>query len=104
MSQAENSRRHYVKNRANRLADNKARKERNRQWFRDYKSKQKCKFCSESFPYCLDFHHREPEHKNLEVAKMVHMCYSIENILKEIEKCDVLCSNCHRKLHYGELV
>lgn len=28
---------------------------------------------------------------------------SIENLKKEINKCVVLCSNCHRKLHYYDL-
>lgn len=26
----------------------------------------------------------------------------LERIKEEIEKCEVLCSNCHRKLHFGD--
>lgn len=31
---------------------------------------------------------------------MVYNGFSIKTIQKEIDKCDVLCHNCHAKLHY----
>jgi hypothetical protein len=34
---------------------------------------------------------------------MVTSNYSKERIKKEIDKCIVLCANCHRKEHYAEL-
>ena len=30
--------------------------------------------------------------------------YSKKKIIKEIEKCDTLCANCHRIEHYGCMV
>jgi hypothetical protein len=33
---------------------------------------------------------------------MIHRNYSISKIKKEIKKCSVICSNCHRKLHWEE--
>lgn len=32
--------------------------------------------------------------------KKYHYVYLIERIEKEIKKCIVVCSNCHRKIHY----
>ena len=55
-----------------------------------------CIDCGEQNPVVLDFDHREPSDKKHEVSKMVHDGYSWKNILKEINKCDVRCSNCHR--------
>ena len=34
------------------------------------------------------------------ISKMVADGYSIEKILKELKKCEVLCANCHRKVHF----
>lgn len=68
-------------------------------WLRDYKSKQQCSVCEESESSCLDFHHRDPSSKEGLVCKMVASAASLERIEKEINKCDILCSNCHRKLH-----
>lgn len=49
----------------------------------------------------LDFHHIDPLTKIDTVAKLsTHS--SIEAALKEIEKCVLLCSNCHREFHYLE--
>lgn len=45
----------------------------------------------------LAFHHVNQEDKVIEVAKM--FTCSLENIIKEINKCIVLCHNCHHLLH-----
>jgi len=61
-----------------------------------------CKYCEEDDPVCLDFHHRDPLLKEHEIGKMVSFRMGFDRIKKEISKCDVVCSNCHRKLHYKE--
>ncbi len=77
-------------------------RERTRAWLFEYKSKLKCLKCSEDHISTLDFHHKGDEEKNSTISRMVHNGYKIESILKEIDKCVVLCANCHRKLHYEE--
>lgn len=54
-----------------------------------------CVLCDEKFYGALDFHHIDPKQKDKSVAKMT----SRKAVKKEIEKCVVLCSNCHRKFH-----
>lgn len=50
-------------------------------------------------PYVIfDFHHKNPELKDYEWSKL--KLQSFERIKKELDKCDLLCSNCHRKTHY----
>ncbi len=67
------------------------------------KQNKQCVFCGESSVSCLDFHHRNPSEKIINVGYMTSYCdYSMEEIIKEIEKCDTVCSNCHRELHYNE--
>ncbi len=66
-----------------------------------YKSGKHCKYCPEADAICLDFHHREPELKERGIAEAVGNGWSWESLLKEIAKCDLVCSNCHRKLHGG---
>jgi len=63
------------------------------------KLKIKCSQCGEDHPAILDFHHLNPKDKDFELAKAIAGGYSKSRILKEIAKCIVLCSNCHRKLH-----
>lgn len=89
----------------NRITDNKRiykRKTEIKIWFKEFRKNLQCSKCPENHPACIDFHHKEgKEKKDLEIARMVQCGYSKERILKEIEKCDILCSNCHRKLHWG---
>lgn len=77
----------------------KKRKNETRTWFREYKTNLKCNRCPEDHPACLEFHHKNGD-KDLEIAYMVNQGYSKKRILKEIEKCEVLCANCHRKEHH----
>lgn len=81
---------------------NKIRKDLIREWLDDYKSNKKCLRCDESHIGCLEFHHRDPKFKEVEIAQAVRIGWSIERIKEEIEKCDILCANCHRKLHWEE--
>ena len=64
----------------------------------DYKISRPCK-CGEGHPACLDFHHVSGD-KDLEISNAVREGWAWERILSEIAKCILLCSNCHRKLHY----
>lgn len=74
-----------------------------KEWFAtEIVAKAKCTKCGEDHPATIDFHHRDPETKEGAIADLVANKRSKEAILKEIDKCDVLCSNCHRKLHYKE--
>jgi hypothetical protein len=43
----------------------------------------------------LDYHHTGKE-KGMSVAERVTRCHSKKKILEEIERCEVLCANCHR--------
>lgn len=61
-------------------------------------AREQCIRCGESDPACLDFHHRDPLTKVAHVSTMWNS-YGRAAIVEEIKKCDVICSNCHRKLH-----
>jgi len=58
--------------------------------------------CGESHPAIIDFHHINQDTKKDDITRLVNKSLSIENIKKEISLCQVLCSNCHRKLHWVE--
>jgi hypothetical protein len=91
----------YGKYKSKISAKNKRNAKKKNDWYREYKSKIKCERCGENHPACLEFHHLEPDKKDLEVSQLINT-YSIERTISEIEKCIVLCSNCHKKLHYEE--
>lgn len=61
-----------------------------------------CVKCGEKRPYVLDFHHKDPSIKDAGIARMTSNKNKIEDIQKEIDKCVVLCSNCHREFHHLE--
>lgn len=65
-------------------------------WMLELKSKP-CTDCRHKFPACcMDFDHREPAKKKFNVGSMFAHHYARELIELEIEKCDLVCANCHR--------
>ena len=49
-----------------------------------------------------DFHHRDPEEKSMGITRMINTSKSWEKIREELDKCDLLCANCHRIRHAKE--
>lgn len=55
-----------------------------------------CTDCEQRFPsFVMDFDHREGEEKLGNVGVLAKS-WSWERTLTEIEKCDIVCANCHR--------
>jgi len=77
----------------------KDRKKRIREALAAIKEKAGCQLCPEDDAVALDFHHLEGGDKALEVS-MVSM--GIDKLLNEAGKCEIICSNCHRKVHAGK--
>ncbi len=65
-------------------------------WLREYRKSFTCSRCKEGDYRCIDFHHVKGI-KFDSVSNMIRRGSSKSTILKEIEKCIPLCSNCHRK-------
>lgn len=58
---------------------------------------EECGYCKCSRALC--FHHINPEEKTFELNSRTILSYSWEIIKEEINKCKLLCSNCHMELH-----
>jgi hypothetical protein len=71
-----------------------------REYIFQYLSTHPCVKCGESDPRVLEFHHEHS--KEYPVSVMINGGYPIPKIQAEIEKCIVLCANCHRKLTMDE--
>lgn len=93
---------HYRNNKPAQLKRNTANRQKMRKLISEYKELKGCLYCDEADACCLDFHHKEGEHKIKEVSQMLYT-FSQSMVFKEVEKCDVVCANCHRKLHAGKI-
>lgn len=71
-------------------------------WLAEYKKNICCSSCGENHPACMEFHHIDKTKKSFGLATAANRNYSLERIKEEIQKCKILCSNCHRKLHWEE--
>lgn len=58
-----------------------------------------CEGCKESYhPAVFDFHHVNPEDKEFNISRFRSLKWS-DKIEKELDKCELLCANCHRLAH-----
>jgi hypothetical protein len=74
---------------------------RNKEIVNDHKRKHPCVDCGEKDIDVLEFDHVRGE-KKAAIGVMVQEGYSVDMLLKEISKCEIRCSNCHRKRHIME--
>ena len=72
-------------------------KKANHDYIRSYKEYHKCSECDEGRAVCLDLHHIHPHLKSFELSTV--KTHSIGSIDAELNKCVVLCANCHRLRH-----
>lgn len=89
---------HYNANKEKHFERAMVRKRKIRNALNLVKEKAGCCFCGESCALCLDFHHTDSGTKEVEVS-----CVStgLKRLIEEIKKCEVVCANCHRKIHGG---
>ena len=93
---------HYNANKGMYYKSNQARREAGKAFLQKVKDDSKCLTCGNLDSRVLDFHHRDPELKEFNIASCATRGYSIKHMKTEMDKCDVLCSNCYRILHYEE--
>ena len=59
-----------------------------------------CQICKNNKWYHLDFHHIEDKKK--EISRLLQGGYRWSIIKEELDKCILLCSNCHQEHHFNE--
>lgn len=63
---------------------------------------ERCNLIADNKNYCVfDFHHNNPIEKDINFSRIKYQSWKV--IQKEIDKCSLLCSNCHRITH-SELI
>lgn len=93
----------YAKNQERGKKSVSCRRQQIREWIADLKLGKKCSHCPETHPACLDYHHRDPAEKEINVSQIAgRKGWGQKRVLEEVAKCDLLCANCHRKLHWSE--
>ena len=97
MENKDYQRKWYLKNKEKQIEKTKRHKKKIRDWFMELKATMCCSTCGENHIACLEFHHLDPTKKEELVSKLIAYSGSKKRIMKEVEKCIVLCANCHRK-------
>lgn len=83
-------------------ANLRSRYKKNKKYINEYKIKNPCQICGEDNIHCIEFHHKNEEEKDFNIYSVGKSC-SIKKLQKEINKCIVVCKNCHIKIHYEEM-
>jgi hypothetical protein len=94
-------RHHYVRNakahNARRRAARHRYRIRNRNYVVEHLRTHSCVDCGEGDPLVLEFDHIETETKDYAMSDLSRTGRSLEQIKREMAKCEVRCVNCHRR-------
>ena len=99
---AEYSREYYLINKEKVIARSRVTRAIGKARWDTFKRTLKCTQCGFNHPAALDFHHVNPSEKENIVSHLVSQG-SFAAAMEEVQKCIVLCANCHRVHHAEEL-
>lgn len=98
------SHRHYEKHRQRYLDKSVKLRQSVKEWLCELKASTPCADCGKCFPYyVMDFDHISDD-KAIEISKMYGRVTSWSAIRREIAKCEIVCSNCHRMRTHRRLI
>ena len=66
-----------------------------RQYVWNYLAQHPCVICGEPDPVVLEFDHINGKQES--ISRLITNAVSIERLQQEIDRCQVLCSNCHAR-------
>ena len=90
---------YYSQNKQKYRERNLKTRSRNTEFVNQYKLEKGCNKCGyKEYACALDFHHLHSKNEN--VARLSKSCHSLESLTEEMNKCIVLCANCHIVQHY----
>ncbi len=89
--------RYYAKNKELVIERNRIRRQNLKKQCIEYLG-EKCVKCGlkNDCPDIYCFHHKDPTQKDFAISSRRH---KFESMVTELDKCDLLCQNCHRKVH-----
>lgn len=59
---------------------------------------ERCGYCKK-YPSAFHFHHKDPIEKSFTISSKM---WAIDRLKKEVDKCSLLCANCHAEVHEEE--
>lgn len=99
--QLEYQRQNYQNNKELWKNRQRIRRDSNRKYLKELKLSLGCSICGyNKCPAALDYHHPD-NNKETSVSKAASS-KGIKSLQKEIDKCILVCANCHRELHFKE--
>lgn len=69
--------------------------------YKEYKKNLSCSRCGFTDYRALQFHHKS-DNKSFNIASSINGSHGWNKILNEMQKCEVLCANCHQIEHYND--
>jgi hypothetical protein len=88
---------HYQNNKKYYKDKSKDSIKKNKTLLLEYLKDKKCKDCPETDAVVLEFDHLRDKEESVSI--LIRLA-SWQTVLKEIEKCDIVCANCHRRRTY----
>ena len=97
------AKKYYETNKAQIIATSKKTARVYKDKWRIFKATLTCVQCGQNHPATFDFHHVDSTTKEASINKLLKN-RAFKRAMEEVQKCVVLCANCHRIHHHNERV